>query len=415
MKRLVPLLSIVALLATMPAAAQRLRVSGRAPTPATWLRTHAFATDDLRPLVALVGDARVVALGDVTHGTHELFAFKQRIMPLLAEEGFDAIAFEAPYAEWESIDDAVHGDANADVAAALAQNDYFFWDTDETVALLEWVREHPQMTVAGIDCAHPFPAIDRLLAQLQTIDPALAADVASRYDCFLQWRTRPGAYTGRFCREDVASVRTLLASQRVRFASDDAFENALHAARVIEQGEEALGTAFVNRDAAMAENIEWLLARGHRVIVAGHDEHFGRTPYALGTQTETVGAGALLSRHLSNRYFVLGSIAGGGTFNAYQYFDARAFLAVHTMQAPAADDVATRLREAGMPAMIVPLRSIAPAWLDAVHTVRIAGTNIVTPARPMLELRENVAEKFDAILFLDDTTPTHLRHSPTLP
>lgn len=363
-------------------------------------------------------DTRIVALGDATHGTHELFTMKQRIVPLLAANGFRTIAFEAPYAEFEVIDEYVRT-GGGDVATALASNDYFFWDADEIVALIEWARAenaagaNPPISIVGVDVAHPFSAIDRLLAQLQSLDAATARDVASRYDCFLMFRDNPRLYEGRdACREDVAAVRPLLASRRSIFASDDDYERALHAARVIEQGELSFATALANRDAAMAENIEWLASRHPHLIFIGHNEHLGRTPYSLTAQATTASAGTYLAERFGADYFAIGSVIGSGTFNAYEYSGSTAFLRVHTAQSPLLNDIATLLRQAALPQMLVPLRGspLTGEWI-----VRVAGTNVPSGRAPMLELHERVAEKFDALLFVETTTPTHLRHWPTLP
>jgi hypothetical protein len=62
--------------------------------------------------------------------------------------------------------------------------------------------------------------------------------------------------------------------------------------------------------------------------------------------------------------------------------------------------------------MLVPLRG-APTFGERI--MRIAGTNVPSARTPMLLLRERVTEKFDALLFIESTTPTHLRHWPTLP
>src|SRR6185436_13874253 len=48
---------------------------------------------DLQPLRAIVGDARIVALGEATHGSHEFFAFKRRAVEYLVSElGFTDFA-----------------------------------------------------------------------------------------------------------------------------------------------------------------------------------------------------------------------------------------------------------------------------------------------------------------------------------
>src|SRR6202158_3250374 len=86
----------------------------------TWLRGHVGplgtaaarrGDDDLRPLAAIVGKARIVALGAATHGTREFFQLKHRVLEyLVAEQGFTVFAIEANWPESVAVDDyVVHG------------------------------------------------------------------------------------------------------------------------------------------------------------------------------------------------------------------------------------------------------------------------------------------------------------------
>ena len=127
-------LLLIALLA-LPAFARLRAVRPIDEPPAQWLQQHAAVLTtaepnassdaDLQPLLDFTRTARIVALGDVTHGTHELFALKQRIVPLLAANGFRTLAIEAPYAELQRIRDYVRTGAG-DPAALLVSSDYFW-------------------------------------------------------------------------------------------------------------------------------------------------------------------------------------------------------------------------------------------------------------------------------------------------
>jgi hypothetical protein len=84
-----------------------------------WVRAHATevataepgrGTADLALLRALVGAARVVGLGEATHGTHEIFALKHRLVEwLVSDLGFTVFAIELGLAESFAIDDYVLG------------------------------------------------------------------------------------------------------------------------------------------------------------------------------------------------------------------------------------------------------------------------------------------------------------------
>ena len=347
-------------------------------TPARWLPSHAI---DANALVPLAGDAQIVALADATHGTHEFFAAKQELVPLFAAAGYRTIAFEAPYGEWE------RGD--------FVLDDYYFWNSDETIELIEWAKaQEPPIRIAGLDPSHPAASADLLVERVRAFDPSLAADIAERFRCLTDYRDNPLGYSARaaidreVCRASVTSVRPLL--------HDD---ELTHNARVVEQGEEALWTQLANRDQAIAENMEWLAHRDGRVIVLGHNEHFGKTPYALVGGPAFDSAGTIVSRHLP--YFVLGTIALQGSFVTY---DIQGRAVDLPFPAPAPDDYALSFAAAGVPRMFVPLGGVLPSWLSAPHHIRVAGSS-----GPVLNMFEDLAKKFDAVLYFETSTPAHLR------
>src|SRR5262245_42629095 len=95
---------------------------------------------DLASLRAMMGDARVVALGEATHGTREFFQLKHRVIEYCVSElGFDVVMFEADYGPTLAINDYVlHGTGSA--AEAVAGLNMWVWNTEEVVALVEWIR-----------------------------------------------------------------------------------------------------------------------------------------------------------------------------------------------------------------------------------------------------------------------------------
>src|SRR5205823_8252537 len=148
-------------------------------SPAMWLRTHALplasvepsADDsDLTPFLPFLANAHIIALGDATHGTHEFFSVKQRLIRLLVKHAnVRTIAFEAPYGEFEAIRDYVRTGAG-DPAAQLRNDDYFFWNTDEVLDTIRWVRAwnaagNPPVDIVGVDAYHTKTTIARLLVQ----------------------------------------------------------------------------------------------------------------------------------------------------------------------------------------------------------------------------------------------------------
>ncbi|HET9235196.1 MAG TPA: erythromycin esterase family protein, partial [Candidatus Eisenbacteria bacterium] len=104
----------------------------------SWMKAHAqpFATceptdsvADLAGLQNMVGNARIVALGEGTHGTREFFQLKHRMVQYLATEmGFNVFAIEANLPEAWRLNDYVLG-GTGDVRALVGGMNFWTWDT----------------------------------------------------------------------------------------------------------------------------------------------------------------------------------------------------------------------------------------------------------------------------------------------
>ena len=386
--------------------------SGESETKANWLQQRALS--DVQ-FAELTRTARVVALGDATHGTHETYHAKQRLIPLLVANGFRTIAFEAPYAEWAKLDAYVlHG--TGDPAAALNFSQYWFWDTNEILAIIEWARAQnasgltPPIRITGVDSTEPVSAAGLVVEFLRRVDSIAADEVEQSYACLSAI-----ALGMSWCHQSIEGVLPSLQAKRAlyeRATSAEEVDELLHIARVVEQGERAIATRYRSRDQSMAENILWHVDRGASVIVVGHNEHWGQTPYRLVSPELIRSAGNDLSDALGEAYFVLGASLLDGTFLAIDYEGRYGEIRPQVMTAPSPDDFAVLLDQAGYDSMIVPLRGALPHWLAGTHRMRIAGSAVRSRTQTTLDLEADFGKKFDAVLYLRHSTPTQLRHWP---
>ena len=91
----------------------------------SWMRDHALPLvtaeaeqgfADLEPLRELIGDARIVAVGEATHGSREFFQLKHRLLEFLVSEmGFTVFGIEASWPESLAVDDYVVNAYSGDV------------------------------------------------------------------------------------------------------------------------------------------------------------------------------------------------------------------------------------------------------------------------------------------------------------
>lgn len=115
-----------------------------------WIKAHSInieAVDperdqaDLSKISDLVGSAKLVGLGEATHGSKEFFQIKHRLIRFLVEKmGFDTVVMECPKERAKSIDEYIKTDGKSrnEVLNGLT---YEVWRTQEVLDLINWLRE----------------------------------------------------------------------------------------------------------------------------------------------------------------------------------------------------------------------------------------------------------------------------------
>lgn len=100
---------------------------------------HGFA--DMQPLKKMIGNARIVSLGEATHGSREFFQLKHRMLEFLATEmGFTIFSIEANMPEAYRLNDFVLN-GNGDPAKLIKGMYFWTWDTQEVLDMVLWMRE----------------------------------------------------------------------------------------------------------------------------------------------------------------------------------------------------------------------------------------------------------------------------------
>src|SRR5688572_21336014 len=170
-----------------PAAARDARVDwldAHAVSLSTPEAGHGFA--DLEPLRAIVGDARIVALGEGTHGTREFFQAKHRLLEFLASEmGYTLFSIEASTPEAYALDAYVQG-GPGDPKALIGGMYFWTWNTEEVLALVEWMRAFNAagkgpLHFTGFDMQTPDLAMEIVTGFLKGVDPERAQEVEVAY------------------------------------------------------------------------------------------------------------------------------------------------------------------------------------------------------------------------------------------
>jgi erythromycin esterase-like protein/adenine/guanine phosphoribosyltransferase-like PRPP-binding protein len=173
-----------------------------AETPAEVIeRTAIDAPAGVPPREALeeiIGDARIVLIGESSHGTHEFYEARAEITKWLIEEkGFCAVAAEADWPDAYRVNRYVRGlgrDGSANEAlAGFERFPAWMWRNAVVRDFVDWLhahnghrREHggPQTGFYGLDLYSLHRSMQEVIAYLDNVDPVAAARARERYACF---------------------------------------------------------------------------------------------------------------------------------------------------------------------------------------------------------------------------------------
>ncbi len=387
-----------------------------------WLRTHLIPFEtaepgrgfaDLRPLKPLIGDARIVALGEATHGTREFFRMKHRLTEFLAAEmGFTLFAIEANMPEAYRINEYVLT-GKGDPKELLRGLYFWMWDTREVLDLVLWMRRFNEsgrgrVQFLGFDMQFGELAMSNTRAFVAEHDPEYAKELEAAYreldeywgapDLVRAARELPAEEKAARARGAWRVVEHLEASRPgYREKADaDRVERAIQDARIAAQAAELMSRGAGYRDRCMAENVEWILDRapkGSKIVLWAHNGHVARQPGWMG---------AHLAERYGNAQVVVGFASHAGRYTAIQ--PGLGLVSDNEMTPSAPGSLEWRLHETSLPRLVLDLRgasSDAPesSWLRRTHEMRSIGT--VAMDRQFFPIV--APDAYDVLIYFDQT------------
>jgi len=285
---------------------------------------------DLAPLGTMLDAARLVALGESTHGTREFFQLKHRVFEyLVRHKGFTHFAIEGSWAEANEIDHYVRT-GEGDARRLLSKLGLWTWNTEEVLALVEWMRTwnttaspSQQVRFLGFDMQFASLPADTVDAFVTRAMPASTDSVRAWLECLRPFRRIDGSVPrpmGDYLALDATArtaCRTGLASIAARleaYTGAEAAANVRQSARVLQQWERvasAIRTGVTaERALAMADNVSWLRSQapsGAGIMLWAHNGHVStRVPWM----------GHHLRERYGDDYRAVGLLFGSGSFTA---------------------------------------------------------------------------------------------------
>jgi erythromycin esterase-like protein len=394
--------------------------------------------EDLDPLIDRVGGARIVLLGEASHGTAEYYDWRRLISQrLIREKDFSFIAVEGDWPDCYRINRYVKGYADAggtarEVLAAFECWPTWMWANEEIVRFVEWLCEYNrdlaqqrQVGFYGLDVYSLWESMDAVAAYLEDADSAAAAAARRAFACFepfghdVEQYVRSMLWVPKSCEDDVVRMLGELRRQTPRYEHDgrEAFFNAEQNAIVVKNAETYYRTMIGGdaaswniRDRHMVETLNRLLehhGRTAKAILWEHNTHIGDARYTDMAAAGMVNVGQLVrEQHEAEGVVLVGFSSHRGSVIAGDQWGAP----MHVRPVPPGrsgswEDV---LHQAGGDQLLLFDAPSAPPELMEVRGHRAIGVVY----RPQDEAHGNyvptvLPRRYDALAFIDETRVLH--------
>jgi erythromycin esterase len=406
--------------------------------------------DDLEWLGQAIGDARVVAIGESSHYNREFYRLRHRLLRYLVEKhGFSAYALESGFIEgwltdgWVRGRDADCGDPDRLSRVMVEGMTSLMGLWTEMRAHLVWMRRHNGTATQpvgfyGIDMPGSMvsllPGVDALIAYLGDADPEFRVDPSIREAASVF--AMPSAFSapatiaayGSLAPDkrdaltaSLADLTARMAARRLDFlrrTTVDAYERALQSLNITvtldamtrEMARGDQHGLMLNREATLAQTVEWILRREDRIVLAAHNGHVQRWPGTMPGMPPLTTMGVHLADRLGDDYRAIGTtFATGQILNAApDFYTGKLFMDLEGAPDPGSLDALLAGSHRGPFATV--LRQLGPADTAAVRAVTQQRYGaFYSDQRPL--------DAFDVVIHLPHLTPAEpdgaaLAHAP---
>ena len=388
----------------------------------------------LASLIDRIGDARVVLLGESTHGTSEFYRMRARITrELVLRCGFRVVAVEADWPDAAAVDRHIRSRPRTRAWVPFTRFPTWMWRNQETHELVEWLYQYNQevrdpaehVSFHGLDLYSLHTSASEVIGYLERVDPGAAAVARQRYGCLTPWQGDPAAYGKAAlverlatCEPEVVSMLTDLLRRRLEAGGGDGDElfDATQNARLVAGAERYYRVMYYGsteswnlRDEHMFDTLLSVLEhRGPdaRMVVWEHNSHIGDAAATeMGARGEH-NVGHLCRRHFGDQAYLVGFGTDRGTVAAASDWGAEMeVMAVRPSHSASYERVC---HDSGVPAFLLHLRSpVRDPLRDELMAARLERA-IGVIYRPDTELASHyfqavLPSQFDEYVWFDET------------
>lgn len=390
---------------------------------------------DLNPLMARIGSARIVLLGEATHGTSEFYRMRERITrELIIEKGFRFVAIEADWPDAARVDHYVrHFQFPPSEWTAFARFPTWMWRNTEVRDFVSWLRKHngtvqknDRVAFHGLDLYSLYDSIRSVLNYLDEVDPESARVARERYGCLTPWQRDPATYghaalTGSYptCETDVARALTDLLAKRRVYAEHDGerFLDAEQNARLVANAERYYRIMYYGsraswnlRDGHMFDTLKNMLAfhgSDSKAVVWAHNSHVGNAGATEMAARGEYNIGQLCRKEFGEKAYLVGFGTHSGTVAAASEWDGA--MEIKSVRPSLPNSYEQLCHATGHARFMLGLRGggdlCGPAGLGKERLERAIGV-IYRPETEMAShyFRANLPRQFDEYVWFDNTS-----------
>jgi erythromycin esterase-like protein len=262
--------------------------------------------DSLDPLFKRIGEARIVMLGEASHGTHEYYNWRSYISRRLIEEkGFNFIAVEGDWPDCYQLNRYIKnyqegGKGAFNVLHSFNRWPTWMWANWEIVALADWLQQYNRQLAVnkkvgfyGLDVYSLWESLESIMAYLRKTDPQALKAAEAAFACFEPYRYEDGQSYARasqfvpaVCEYEVVHLLKEIRARLPSYNTDH--ENVFNAEQnaLVAVDAEKYYRAMVHggahswnvRDDHMAQTLDRLLqyhGEKSKAIIWAHNTHVG--------------------------------------------------------------------------------------------------------------------------------------------
>lgn len=263
--------------------------------------------EDLSHVIDAIGDAKIVLLGEASHGTSEFYTVRAELSKRLIEEkGFTLIAVEGDWPSTQHINKYIKGYTDEtrgvrDVLKAFKRWPTWMWANDEIAEFVTWLKVHneqekagPKVGFYGIDVYSLWESLDEVITYLSKTNPdGSDLEFAKKaFSCFEPFNRHPETYAfstiniSEACLEEVSKLLTSIRANEDKYQDGQETDLNLKINAMVARNAEEYYRAMVRsdelswnvRDEHMVEAINEIMdyhGKNAKIIIWEHNTHIG--------------------------------------------------------------------------------------------------------------------------------------------